>query len=116
MIPHSIWTTNARGHHTCFSRRWYEFTDATIEQSEGDEWTMFIHEVRERLFERERHVREQVIAVLDSITDALFAVISRRIARLLGGDVTVDSEVGHGSTFMLWLPPSRDAEASSSAS
>jgi signal transduction histidine kinase len=30
--------------------------------------------------------------------------ISRRVARLLGGDVTVRSEVGHGSTFALWLP------------
>jgi PAS domain S-box-containing protein len=30
--------------------------------------------------------------------------ISRRIARLLGGDVTVESEVGSGSTFTLWLP------------
>jgi signal transduction histidine kinase len=31
--------------------------------------------------------------------------ISRRIARLLGGDLTVESEVGRGSTFTLWLPP-----------
>lgn len=30
--------------------------------------------------------------------------ISRRIAQLLGGDVTVESEVGKGSTFTLWLP------------
>ena len=30
--------------------------------------------------------------------------ISRRIARALGGDITVDSEVGRGSTFTLWLP------------
>lgn len=33
--------------------------------------------------------------------------ISRRIARLLGGDVTVKSDVGHGSTFTLWLPIAR---------
>jgi signal transduction histidine kinase len=29
--------------------------------------------------------------------------ISRRLARALGGDLTVDSEVGRGSTFALWL-------------
>ena len=30
--------------------------------------------------------------------------ISRRLARLMGGDVTARSEVGLGSTFFLWLP------------
>src|SRR5688572_1640599 len=30
--------------------------------------------------------------------------IARRIARLLGGDITVVSEVGTGSVFSLWLP------------
>lgn len=31
--------------------------------------------------------------------------ISRRIAQLMGGDLTVESEVGHGARFTLWLPP-----------
>jgi two-component system sensor histidine kinase EvgS len=30
--------------------------------------------------------------------------ISRRLARLIGGDLTVVSEVGRGSTFTVWLP------------
>lgn len=30
--------------------------------------------------------------------------IARRIARLLGGEVTLDTEKGRGSTFSLWLP------------
>jgi signal transduction histidine kinase len=30
--------------------------------------------------------------------------ISRRIARLIGGDLTVESRVGDGATFLLWVP------------
>jgi PAS domain S-box-containing protein len=30
--------------------------------------------------------------------------ISRRLARLMGGDLTLESEVGRGSVFSLWLP------------
>jgi signal transduction histidine kinase len=30
--------------------------------------------------------------------------ISRRLARLLGGDITVESDLGSGATFTVWLP------------
>lgn len=37
--------------------------------------------------------------------------ISRRMARLMGGDLTARSEVGRGSSFFLWLPAVSDAAA-----
>lgn len=43
--------------------------------------------------------------------------ISRRLARLMGGDLTVESELARGSTFTLWLPadqPTDDSDAASS--
>jgi signal transduction histidine kinase len=31
-------------------------------------------------------------------------VITRRLARAMGGDVAVSSKLGHGATFTLYLP------------
>jgi PAS domain S-box-containing protein len=36
--------------------------------------------------------------------------ISRRLARLMGGDLTLESTPGVGSVFTLWLPAASDAE------
>jgi signal transduction histidine kinase len=38
--------------------------------------------------------------------------ISRRLARLLGGDLTVVSELGRGSVFTVWLPLDADPKSS----
>ena len=41
--------------------------------------------------------------------------ISRRLARLMGGDLTLQSVPGEGSAFTLWLPPARARAAADPA-
>jgi signal transduction histidine kinase len=58
-------------------------------------------EERERIFEEFHRAAGSPASGM-----GLGLAISRRIARLLGGDLTLESQVGAGSTFALWLPVS----------
>ena len=59
---------------------------------------------RERIFEEFEQVNAGGRGDSARRGTGLGLPISRRLARLLGGDVTLDSEPGVGSTFILWLP------------
>jgi signal transduction histidine kinase len=58
----------------------------------------------ERLFEEFYRARDDGGAE----GHGLGLTVSRRIAHLLGGDLTAESEVGRGSVFTLWLPMGED--------
>ncbi|MBX3471508.1 MAG: PAS domain-containing protein [Planctomycetes bacterium] len=42
-MPQLVWVARADGHHEYFNRRWYEFTGATLEESEGEGWADLLH-------------------------------------------------------------------------
>ncbi|KAL8730771.1 MAG: hypothetical protein Q9166_003841 [cf. Caloplaca sp. 2 TL-2023] len=42
-MPQMLWTTNPKGHHDWFSRRWYEYTGMSVEESAGDGWALAFH-------------------------------------------------------------------------
>jgi signal transduction histidine kinase len=59
---------------------------------------------QERIFEEFEQVGAGPRADSPSRGTGLGLAISRRLARLLGGDISLVSEIGQGSTFSLWLP------------
>jgi len=74
-------------------RALFEVIDTGLGIAEGD---------RERIFERFWQVDRTSTRNFAGIGIGLAA--ARAYARLLGGDIDVDSEAGKGSTFTLWLP------------
>jgi PAS domain S-box-containing protein len=43
MVPQMIWRTTPTGEHDYYSKRWYDYTGLTVEQSEGEGWMNGFH-------------------------------------------------------------------------
>jgi signal transduction histidine kinase len=72
-----------------------QVTDSGIGIAPGDQ---------ERIFEEFEQVGAGPRADSANRGTGLGLAISRRLARILGGDISLISDIGQGSTFSLWLP------------
>jgi signal transduction histidine kinase len=79
------------------SRQWIalQVTDTGLGIAEAD---------RERIFDEFEQVNAGARTDSARRGTGLGLAISRRLARLLGGELSVMSQVGRGSTFTVWLP------------
>ncbi|KAL8906141.1 MAG: hypothetical protein Q9171_006397 [Xanthocarpia ochracea] len=57
-MPQLLWTTDPKGHHDWYSRRWYEYTGMSVEESSGDGWTQAFHP--EDISEAERRFKHSL--------------------------------------------------------
>ena len=78
-------------------RQWIalEVSDTGVGIAEAD---------RERIFDEFEQVNAGARTDSARRGTGLGLAISRRLARLLGGELSVASEIGRGSTFTVWLP------------
>ena len=95
-----------------------QHADPRARLGDGDEWCRIsiedtgigIHpSLLATIFEPFVQAQEQTTYTRTQGGAGLGLAISRRLARLMGGDVTASSEPGRGSVFTLWLPAAPDA-------
>ncbi|KAL8714756.1 MAG: hypothetical protein Q9220_001269 [cf. Caloplaca sp. 1 TL-2023] len=43
-MPQMLWTTDPNGRHDWYSRRWYDYTGLSVEQSTGEGWMLAFHQ------------------------------------------------------------------------